>query len=198
MLTKYIFISFKEVTMAKIGTQFHAAPDEMINFIKDCMKEYNLYAVIIQSFPQFAAKLTNPVDVVLNNIPTLQTFMVTFYTYKPDLEADNQMDFLEKNPDGLHFYLGKYYENQLLESSIGSIVEDNDTLKIWKKIISKFKKNTYTGAWVVNHEMGTKGYYKNRRYTEGAKKLFLTGVKILQFPGGNHIILSESLESNIP
>jgi hypothetical protein len=184
--------------MAKIGTQFHAAPDEIINFIKECMKEYNFYVVIIQSFPQFAVQLTNPFDEVLNNIPTRKTFKVAFYTYKPDLEADNQMDFLEKNPNGLHFYLGKYYENQLLESSIGSIVIDADTLKIWKKIIRKFKTNTFTGAWVVNPENGAKGYYKHHRYTLEAKKLYLEGVKILPFAGWDYFILSESLEDNIP
>jgi hypothetical protein len=184
--------------MAKINTQFHATSDEILNLIRECSQEYNLHAAIIQSFPTFRVTLPNPVEGALSNLDRSKRIFIHLYTYFPDLETKNEWEFLDKNPDGLYITIGKDNDNQLQESSIGSIVFDVDTLKLWKKIIRKFKSNTYTGAWVVNPNIGEKGYYKHHRYTVGAKKLFLEGVKILPFAGGNYFILSESLEDNLP
>jgi hypothetical protein len=184
--------------MAKINFQFHATSDEILNFIKACTIEYNLYVAILQSFPTFRVTLPNPIDEVIDNIDGSKKNYIYLYTYIPDLEAKNQWEFLDKNPDGLYITIGKDYDNQLEQSSIGSIVLDDETQKLWKKIIMKFKSNTSTGAWVVNPEYDAKGYYKHHRYTAGAKKAYLEGVRILPFAGWNYYILSESLENDIP
>jgi hypothetical protein len=178
--------------MAKIGTQFHAAPDEILNFIKECSEEFHLHVAILRSFPTFSVNILHSTDGV-KSISNSKTIRICLYQYEPDLDANDQSEFFDKNPECLTITIGKYHDNQLGESSIGSLVQDANTLKMWKKIITKFKSNTYTGAWVVNSLSGEKAFYKHHIYTEGARKLFLEGVKVVPFGGWNHYILSESL-----
>jgi hypothetical protein len=176
--------------MSKI--QFHATPDEIIYFIKECINVYDLHAVILESFPSFKAVLLNEVsqdsDITLRS--KLSTIIFLF-TQKPDMVADNEYEFLDNNPNNLYICIGRYCDNELWESLIGSITKDVEILKLWKRIIKKFKSRTICGAWIVNPDIDYKAFDKNRRYTQEAKNLYLDGVKIVPFGGGNYFILSE-------
>jgi hypothetical protein len=169
--------------MSKI--QFHAPPDEIMSYIKECINEYDLYAVILESFPSFKAVLLNEVSQQSDIIPSYKkTLKISLFTQKPNMDADNEYEFLDKNPNDLYICIGRYCDNVLWESSISTIAKDVEILKLWKKIIKNFKSRTLHGAWFVNPDINYKEFDKNRRYTQAAKNLYLDGVKIVPFGGG--------------
>jgi len=178
--------------MPKNNVQFHANPTETISLIKDFAKEYNLHIVIIELYPSFIVNLLNDVGDI-ENVSICLTNRFCLYINKPDTTANSYLDFLDRNPDCLSVTVGKFTDNQLEESLLATQTEDSEYLKIWKKVLKKFTSVTLSGAWVVNPNNGTKVFYKQHRYTEGAKKLFDDGVKIIPVAGWNYYILSSGL-----
>jgi hypothetical protein len=130
-------------------------------------------------------------DDVLEKVPICNTNRVCLYINKPDILTNNYLEFLERNPDYLLITIGKYFDNQLEESNLATQTENSECLKRWKKIIKNFNAVSLSGAWVVNPNNGAKVFYKQHRYTEGAKKLSEDGVKLVPVAGWNYYILSE-------
>lgn len=179
--------------MTNINIQFHAVPGEIIRFIKECAKECNLHIVMVELFPSFRANLLNQADDALESMPLCNTNRVCLYINKPKILSKNFEDFLDRNPDSLLITIGKYCDNALEGSQFATNTQSGESLKVWKKIVKEFKSETLSGAWVVNPYTGAKGFYKHHRYTKGAKKLFMDGVKIVPFVGWNYYVLSEGL-----
>jgi hypothetical protein len=182
--------------MSKINVQYHAVPDETIKFIKECAKEYNLHIVMVELYPSFAAYLFDEVGDALGDTSYCYTNRVCLYINKPDIGTNSYMDFLDKNPDYLLITIGKLLDNQLEESVLATQTENAESLKVWKKIVKKLNSITSSGAWVVNPINGAKVFYKKHRYTNGAKKLFIDGVKVVPLVGWNYYILDEVALSN--
>lgn len=177
--------------MTKINVQFHAVPDETIKFIKECAKEYNLHIVMVELFPSFATHLFDEVVDALEDISLCKTNRVCLHINKPDIRTNSYMDYFDENPDYLLINIGKYSDNQLQESILATQSETAEFLMVWKKIVKKLNSITLSGAWVVNPYTGAKGFNKQHRYTNGAKNLFLEGVKVVPFVGWNYYVLSE-------
>lgn len=177
--------------MAKINLQFHATQDEIIEVIKNSVTEYGLFLVSSQLFPEFTCELIN-IEEFDEKVSILKNSrMIFLYNYKPDTSIKNYMNFLETNKEFLLFDISNQDKNTLRESSIGTITYDTETLKIWKNIIGKFKRNLIKGAWIVWHMTGTKRYEKNHYYTISAKRAFEDGIKIVPFSGQYEYMLND-------
>jgi len=186
-------IQFKsEDIMAKINIEFHAIPSETMRFIKGCVEEFNLHIFTINISPKYTVNLLNKEDDhVLENIPLNDNNTIYLYQKKPDMTSNNYLDFMNKNPDFLSIFVGKYYDNHLQESFLAYQTENKKCLEVWKLIVKKFKNATLSGAWVINPNNGLKEYYKQHRYTEGARNLSLNGVRCEALVGWNYFILGE-------
>ena len=177
--------------MPKINVQFHAKPAETIKFIKDCAKDFNLHIVKVDLHPSFEVNLLNQADGKLESMSICGTNRVCLYLNKPDTHTSSYLEFFDKNLDCLSITVGKYCDNQLEESILATQTGNSECLKVWKKIVKKFNAVTLSGAWVINPNNGAKVFYKQHRYTEGAKKLFEDGVKVVPIVGWNYYVLSE-------
>jgi hypothetical protein len=177
--------------LAKLNFQFHAIEDEIIQVIKESVNRYDLFLVGLQLFPEFSCQLIckdifdEQMDFIKNSR------MLMLFNYKPDLSQNDYNHFVKTNKECLIFEIGGQKEGSLKESSISTITDDVETMKIWKTIIKEFKNDMVKGAWAVNPMNGAKVYYKHHQYTEGAKKLFEDGIKLIPVAGWNYYVLSE-------
>lgn len=179
--------------MAKINLQFHATQEEIIELIKRSLNSFNLYMISIKIFPTFQWELIS-INEFQDKLSIInESEMIFLRTSKPDVLPNEYMKFLNENKNSLVFSIGKQNDNILKESSIGTIAEDIETLKIWKRIINEFKKNMLRGAWVINPKNGTKGFYKNHYYTTMAQKAFKEGVRIEPIAGWTLYYLTHEL-----
>lgn len=177
--------------MSKINVQFHAEPNEIVTLIKECVKEFNLYVVLVKLQPSFTATLINTSDDVLENVATCNTNRVCLCINQPNTLANSYLEFIDRNPDCLSITIGKFCDDKLEESVLATKTENIETFKVWKKVVKKLNFITLAGVWVVNPSNEAKAFYKQHRYTEGAKKLFEDGVKIMPVAGWNYYILGE-------
>ena len=176
--------------MPKINVQFHAEPTELVRFIKDCVKEYDLYIVLLENNPDFVAKIVIEAEYSVN-IKISDTNRVCLSINEPCITSSNLLEFLDKNPNCLTVTIGRYSDNKLVESVLAAQTDNTSSLKVWKNVVKKLNSITLAGAWVVNPHNGAKVFYKQHRYTERAKKLSEEGVNILPIAGWNYFVLSQ-------
>ena len=150
-----------------------------------CANEYKLFSVGIVYFPEFKADIIEDFSLVYN----ININCICLSAIKPNILAENIMEFSDENKDCLFLTIGKYDDDGLVESSLGGFTESKELLKIWRKIAAKLKSFTHMGAWVVNPMNNAKSYYKNHYYTEAAKKVADEGTKIKPIAGWNYYIL---------
>ena len=174
--------------MAKINVQFHGLPGELIEFAKVCATENKLFSVGMVFSPDFKANVIEDYA-ALQNIEKIDR--ICLCRTKPDLSAKSVLEFSRINPDCFSLSIGKYDDEGLVESWIGANTDNNDDLKIWRKIVKQLKEITLEGAWVVNPHTNAKEFYKNHRYTKAAKKIADEGVAIKPLAGWNYFILDE-------
>ncbi len=177
--------------MAKINVQFHAEPIEIIRFLKDCAKKYDLHIVIIENNPNFVANLIIETEYTSEEVKIDNTSIVCLSIKEPYISTSSYLEFLDKNSECLSITIGKFDDNRLVESVLAAQTDNADSLKAWKSIVKELEKISFAGAWVVNPNNRAKAFYKQHRYTEGAKKLFEDGVKIVPTAGWNYFVLDQ-------
>ncbi len=103
----------------------------------------------------------------------------------------SHLDCVDKHPNRLVVQLPEQRPLGLREGSLATLSQDEEHLRVWRSIIRYFRKQTTAGAWVVNPAFGTKGYYKNIRYSPGIAALHRAGLHLLPFAGGNQVFIDE-------
>jgi hypothetical protein len=172
--------------MAKINIQFHGLPQEIVDFIKASISKFQIYAVTMCFKPEFKVALIDmETNIDYDFLKKNNIDCVSFLLKKPSLCIENERNFISEYPDSLFIDIGIQTKKGLNESCLSAISNDHASLKCWKKIVKEFNKITFTGAWSINPHTSAKAFFKNHRYTSGAKELDLNGVSILPAAGWN-------------
>ena len=178
--------------MSKINIQFHSKVNEIIAFVKECIQEFQVYAVTMRFKPEFKATLVDKANDIDNEFFKGNNIRSIFFLLnKPSMFIKNERKFLSENPGSLFIEIGNQTENGLKESCLSAMTDDPTLLKCWKKIANKLKKITFAGAWSINPHTSAKYFFKNHRYTSGAKELEVNGIKMLPAAGWNIYKFSE-------
>lgn len=175
--------------MRQINMQFHAKRNEIVNFLRNIVQQYNLKAYGITIFPEYEAK-----EIFLSDREKYENFreIIVCKSWIDICNREQYNEYLNEKRGDLIILLGEDDETELVESCMGALSIDNiDTL--WKKVITQFKKGLLKGAYVVNRSGGS-GYYPNHWYTIGAKDAYERGVIIKPLAGGNHYLLKKEDE----
>jgi hypothetical protein len=168
--------------MADISIQFHALPEELRDFVKQCVADFGLRVVAIHYRPFEAVEVEGD----RLNEPFLDSSThrrLHFTLGTPTLPAANELDFGDKNPDALRLDIGERSKNELRESWLSARTENAAALAVWKKIAKRLKAMTEKGALAVNSKTGDTGPARGHRYTLGAKALQTSGVPMLDLGG---------------
>ncbi|CEG27196.1 hypothetical protein [Bacillus sp. B-jedd] len=174
--------------MANIIFQFHATKSEIIEVVKNSQNLFDLYMFSAKLFPEFEYLLIskNEFEEKLSFIN--DSNMIFLLVSKPqDIMPNDYLDFVRINKNCLVFQLGRQNEKFLTESSIGTLADDKEALKVWQKVIKDYKKTMLKGAWIYNEMTELKVFNKNHYYSETAQKLYKEGAEIRQFVGGSNL-----------
>lgn len=178
--------------MSKINIQFHSKRDEIVSFVKECIIEFQIDAVTMRFKPEFKATLIDKAKDIDNEFLKGNNIRsIFFFLNKPSMPIENERSFLAENPGSLFIEIGDQAEKGLNESCLSAMTDDPTLLKCWKKIANKLKKITFAGAWSINPHTSAKSFFKNHRYTSGAKELEVNGIKMLPAAGWNIYKFSE-------
>ncbi len=170
--------------MPDISIQFYAQPNELCLFAANVVAEFNLHVVAMRYPPFEAVEIElEQIEEVLRESSSFRE--IAFTLCSPMLSAEGRMEFIDKNPDQLSLQLGRQLETGLEVSSMSARTDNRDALAVWRKIVSKLKKQTMQGITAVNRQTGVSAYYKSFRYTEGAKSFEEAGVTMLPPQGPN-------------
>jgi hypothetical protein len=168
--------------MATISYQFHAAPEELL---------HHLLPAWLGTAPAFLAVEATG---MVNEVEYLQGAPVTTTALDPEKvrrivvhrrplrRALVFNDIVALNPGCLVVYPGHAGALGLRESAIGSIADDQDTLKDWRRVIRRAKKDMRRGAVAIG-PAGVRVHYPTHPYTEGACELFMSGTQMLASAG---------------
>lgn len=177
--------------MTDICTQFHALPEEVTAFAKQCMEELGLYAVAMKFFPFEATEVTAEEMGKITQASLPHGHLALTLT-KPKMPAKDQFDFYAKNPGHLHISLPTKDPEGLRQVALSTRTDDPELLSIWRKVARRLKGMTRAGVFVMNPDTGASGWQRTFRYTEGAKAMASTGVPMLPVAGGNLVIFPDS------
>ena len=163
--------------MGTFGTEFHATPNELCDFIEDWLDQY---PIVISAFafpPCTRAAISR--DTVREVLARPDIDQVTFTHGPVDPSLPSLSAVAETGQIYLYLLIGRLEPNGLEQSSLSTGYDD----PIWKKINRDLKRHTTAGADFVNDTTGASQFYRNDRFTPGAKALAASGTPLREQGG---------------
>ena len=173
--------------MTSVQLQFHAIPEEVMEVMVTWAKEFQLHGAVETfdrqvalwspaSLQAAAESLGEPWSIYLNDEPFNADALVSQEIYKA-------------HPGCLIATMAKVRDATLRESAMGAITDDACKLKLWRRLIRRFRSNMNKGAWIVNPITGHRRRLEGHRFTDGARKAQESGVKMLGSAGLTEYVL---------
>lgn len=169
------------------GIQFHATPSEIVEVLAQFRAKFACN-VAVTTFPVETVRIYETLEEVdwqeiIKLASDIKKGASVYLSKKSFNPPPSSRYFLGYNLGSLVVDLGKMVNLSLQESSIGCKSENPDDLVFAKKAINLFRKITNTGAYVFNPEEDGDSFYKNHRYSQGAKDLYDKGYEIKPIAG---------------
>jgi len=168
--------------MPDISIQFFATPIELLSFVKEAIREHQLYAVAMR-FRPFEARVVGMSELDELLAPSSEFHRWALTVDAPHLPVEHELDHADKNPDHLRLEVGRYTGATLEESWLSCRTGNKAVFSVWKKIAKRLKAVTLPGITATNRQNGVSVEYKAQRYSNGAKALEDRGVTMLPAVG---------------
>ena len=179
--------------MGNTNIDFHATPEEIIFFVNRIIEEYNLKIISTRSCPKFEFKVIEQSNFYDNKEYLCSSRFIILCEQIP-IELSNDYNvFFAQNRDNLIIQIGESKSEYMIESTMGTICQDSEKIRVWKSVIKQFKKKLYQGVWVNNPYRKAKQYYKNLYFSEGALIAYKSGVVMKAFAGWNEYHFDEDM-----
>src|SRR5271156_548730 len=105
--------------MADISIQFHALPEELLPFVKECIADFNLHVVAMRFFPFEAIEVkSHDLDAVFSDSSPYEELGLTLC--EPSLPVKSNTNFYDKNPDLLRIDIRRTEEKGLEQTRIAA------------------------------------------------------------------------------
>jgi len=166
--------------MAGFNTQFHATLSELCDFIEAWLDEHPI-VISAFAFPpltRVAISRETLRDVLAR--PDVGEVVFTHGPVDPSLISGYRVGVAGYK--SLHLNIGRLKPTGLEQSSMDTVHDD----PIWKKMNKDLKRRTTAGANYVNDATGEGHFYRNDRFTPGAKSLSASGTPLRQLGGKEH------------
>jgi hypothetical protein len=163
--------------MAGFNTQFHATLSELQDFIESWLDEH---PIVISAFafpPRSRVAISR--ETVREVLARPDVLQVTFTHGPVDSSLRSAGDVVDAGYKPLYLLIRRLKPHGLEQSSLSTGYDD----PIWKKINRDLKRRTTAGADYANDETGASHFYREPRFTPGAKALYASGTPLLQLGG---------------
>ncbi|WP_137938604.1 hypothetical protein [Chitinivorax sp. B] len=167
-----------------MSLQFHALPSEITSVLKEVVLEGNVFISILHSQP-FSVEIIDDIDDACRRLLSLsneKNVRCALSTRKIAPESSLNR-FLDLNDGCIVLDVGKVSDVQLNESAVLFMSDNVDGERVAKNFSKRIKKITKSGVLAINPITKAKSVNKSHRYTDGAKRLFDSGVKIAPVAG---------------
>jgi hypothetical protein len=158
--------------MAGFETEFHATLDELCDFIEEWLDEH---PIVISAFafpPRSRVAISR--ETVRKVLARPDLLQVTFTHGPVDPSRISPSEVADDEHSFLYLLIGRLRPDGLEQSSLTSGYDD----PIWKKINRGLKRRTTAGAVYTNEDTGASHFYRNPRFTAGAKALYASGTPL--------------------
>src|SRR5215470_804959 len=92
--------------MPRINIQFHALPEELLQFVKQCAADFHLHVVVMRWFPFHAEEI--PIEMLDDIVSDPSSYIKLGLTLQePLLPVKSNTDFCKLNPDQLGLSIQK-------------------------------------------------------------------------------------------
>lgn len=181
--------------MSSILVQFYSLPEETIPLLETLKQKFHFRMLGVEYFPELKAFEINSFNDLKRYKVEVEEIASVFLGFvEPVVLEKNHNEFVRKNKEFLRFDLGKVTERGLAESVLIGSTENTELFAVWKLVARELKRVTKAGLWAINTEFGGKSFYKNFRYTEGAKRLSAMGTKFLSDGSFVYLMVEEPSE----
>jgi hypothetical protein len=164
--------------------QFHAAPDEILEFVDGCASNIELFVVFIWTDREFRVRsLPTPREradaVSEHGVPRF----VRLTLHSPSLDVRSDAEFVQKNPGCFLIEIGAEAPDSLGESFAGYRTTDEKASKAWSRLAGRLRRMTTAGAVAVNAKTKEQGAVGTHRYTQKAAEKAQAGVRLWALGG---------------
>lgn len=165
--------------MGSLSIQFHALPEE-VNDMVMAIRSLEGFNITLMGGAPFRAEAWDGRSLAFENVGEIS---LGFTLYPVDLNCVSRYDFVIQNPNALVLDVGQLTKEGLKRSWLSCKTDDEVSLSKWKEFATIIKKKTKAGAVAINPQSGETSVMKSHRYTEGALKLFQSGIDMLPVGG---------------
>jgi hypothetical protein len=171
-----------EPTVAGIGFQFHATPEELVDLARAWRDAHGLHVAAEHFFPDWRVWSLDKSTKHSAQPRTIDRLALRRQAF--DLTATTDRAFAQRNLGSLFITVGRLMSNELGESSIGGYTSDPAEIGLWRRLIRKVRADSHKGATI--HNWATSGHLASHRHTTGAHRMAEQRVRIVQFKGGGN------------
>lgn len=178
--------------MKSLLVQFHAVPEEILDFVKSVSRDLGLVVVVMVLKP-FKIELIDNLDKLEEILAQKREadIRIALKAGEIDLTAKSPNNFFDLNSDCITVDIGTLSARALNESSLSFQSDSTEAFRTANKVANKLKKFTKSGAIAVNPDTGAEAKIRSHRYTEMAKQKYDEGIKILPVAGKNLFKLTD-------
>ena len=175
--------------MKKISVQYFTSIEELFSFCKKICSINNLYAAHLYSLDK--TDYVKPItcdyfnDANDINLNTFNCFVLSREIL--NTSKHKHYDFQIDNPNALYINVGEIRPTYIRESWMYAlkIINNKDDHKTWLQVEKELKKEILAGGWGVYRPTMEKKFYKDLRYTQGARALYKKGITMFSSVGFN-------------
>jgi len=175
--------------MSGFSVQFHALPSEIKLLMGNLIDDNNVFITCIRRNPSSSFRSEIILHLWDRDVSVDFGILkgIAFTMESPDLASKTIREFNEKNMSSLILEIGDLSPLGLNESWIYTSATDKDILRRWRKARKLLLDQLLSGAEAVNPDTHETAPMKWHRFSEGTRKAFMNGTRILP-PGGKSII----------
>ena len=166
---------------------FYATHQELVSWVEEWRLQFGLYVGVVAFQPrrqliplQKGERLDavwKPQDVEGSNIEEL---WLNLEPLNPN--GLDSADLARNNQDRLEIGLPKTRGSTIKEADVGTVSEEPEHLRVWKRIVADLKRKTDSGMWVVGGT-GVKGFHKDMLFSRGIAEMVKQGVQLTTLTG---------------
>lgn len=176
--------------MTSVQLQFHGEARELIELAATWAAEHDLHLSAEVFFPDYVVRELSSLSAIEAFEKLGQVRRVAIGRGEFDLTPTRTHHFVEQNRESLFVTIDWPTKDGLRESAFDGRTDDEDLLRLWRRLIRQAKAAMHKGA-VTRGPTGITGSRPAHRHTVGAHKLAEQGVRMLGVAGGTAFIFDD-------
>lgn len=170
--------------MARISLQFHADPRELVIELLPRWWEDVPCQVAVEESPSSDIRISKSATEALARLKSDGVVPYRIFASLDPFVAtgESPIEFMRANEGFLVVEPGRFRDQELRESVLGSLASRPDSVKAWRGVVRKAKRDLLTGAVLINAR-GDRFDDARHRFTPGALTLAARGVVMLAIAG---------------